>query len=59
MSATATRGRKALNLGDVPSKLHSRLASFAKRRNISMAAAARMLLTEGLDRADKQQEPGQ
>jgi len=41
-----------LNLGAFPEALKSRLERFAEERNISVAAAARLLISEGLALAE-------
>ena len=41
-----------LNLGAFPEALKSRLERFAEERNISVAAAARLLISEGLTLAE-------
>lgn len=54
-----TANRSQLNLGTFPPKLKTRLQQFADKRSISIAAAARLLISEGLDRTepDKKTRP--
>jgi hypothetical protein len=44
--------RNQLNLGNFPPALKRRLDRFAKERSISVAAAARLLISEGLNQAE-------